>query len=73
MFWPVDILKVQEETKIKNLRDNSFQKGLNEDEWFYRKGVVGDHKNHFTEEIDQKFDQYLAKYEKKYMPLVTSK
>ena len=47
----VDILKVQEETKIKNLRGNSVQKGLNEDEWFYRKGVVGDWKNYFDEEM----------------------
>jgi hypothetical protein len=46
-----DILKVQEETRIKNLRSNSVQKGLNEDEWFYRKGVVGDWKNYFDDEM----------------------
>jgi len=50
----VDILKVQEETKIKNLRGNSVQKGLNEDDWFYRKGVVGDWKNYFDEKMFKK-------------------
>lgn len=47
----VDVLKVQEETKIKSLRGNSIQKGLNEEKWFYRKGIVGDWENYFDERM----------------------
>jgi len=50
----IDVLKVQEETELKKLRGSSAQKGLNEDEWFYRKGVVGDWKNYFDEKMLKK-------------------
>ena len=42
---------IQNETDIKNLRNTSKQKNLNEEDWFYRKGVIGDWKNYFDEEM----------------------
>ncbi|MBT7895680.1 MAG: hypothetical protein HN564_01670 [Flavobacteriales bacterium] len=45
------ILSIQNETDIDNLRINSKRKNLNEENWFYRKGKMGDWKNFFDNEM----------------------
>jgi hypothetical protein len=45
------ICSVQNETDINNLRINSKKKNLNEENWFYRKGEMGDWKNFFDDEM----------------------
>ena len=45
------ILSIQNETDIDNLRINSKRKNLNEENWFYRKGKIGDWKNFFDNEM----------------------
>ena len=44
-------LHIQKETDINKLRESSKEKNLNEEAWFYRKGIVGDWKNHFDEKM----------------------
>ena len=42
---------IQKETDIKKLRHTSKQKNLNEEDWFYRKGIIGDWKNYFDNDM----------------------
>ena len=49
-----DIESIIKETNISNLRKKSKEKDLNEEDWFFRKGVVGDGKKYFTEEMEAK-------------------
>ena len=42
---------IQKETDINNLRLNSKKKNLNEEDWFYRKGEMGDWKNFFNNKM----------------------
>jgi hypothetical protein len=46
-----EICSIQNETDIDNLRINSKKKNLNEENWFYRKGEMGDWKNFFDNEM----------------------
>ena len=45
------IKEIQKETEINKLRSNSKIKKLNQEEWFYRKGVIGDWKNYFDDKM----------------------
>tara|TARA_B100001758_G_scaffold247953_1_gene269025 strand:+ start:8516 stop:10174 length:1659 start_codon:yes stop_codon:yes gene_type:complete len=45
------IKSIQKETEINTLRSNSKIKKLNQEEWFYRKGIVGDWKNYFDDQM----------------------
>jgi hypothetical protein len=42
---------IQKETDINNLSLNSKKKNLNEEDWFYRKGEMGDWKNFFNNKM----------------------
>ena len=44
------------ETDIENLRSNYKSKKLNEEKWFFRKGIVGDWKSYFDESMISKVD-----------------
>ena len=56
------------ETSIESLRKNSKAKGLNESNWFYRKGEVGDWQNFFSEYMLKKLSlieqNHLSIFEK---------
>ena len=45
------VLKIQRETNIDNLRANLDRKYLNEEKWFFRKGKKGDWQNYFDDEM----------------------
>ena len=49
-----DIESIIKETNIVTLRKKSKEKDLNEEEWFFRKGIVGDGKKYFTPEMESK-------------------
>ena len=49
-----DIENIIKETNIATLRKKSKEKDLNEEDWFFRKGIVGDGKKYFTVEMDPK-------------------
>ena len=46
-----EIKVIQKETEINRLRSNSKINKLNEQEWFYRKGIIGDWKNYFDDQM----------------------
>ena len=51
------LLQIQKETDIENLRTNLKNKNLNEEEWFFRKGKKGDWKNYFDESMVSKINE----------------
>ena len=51
-----NIKYIQKETNINNLRANSKVKNLNEEDWFYRKGIIGDWKNYFNDKMLEKIN-----------------
>ena len=51
------LLQIQKETDIENLRSNLKNKNLNEEEWFFRKGEKGDWKNYFDESMVSKINE----------------
>ena len=55
-----DIDSIIKETNISNLRKKSKEKDLNEEDWFFRKGVVGDGKKYFTAEMKSKLTDIKA-------------
>ena len=50
------VLKIQRETNIDNLRENLDRKYLNEEKWFFRKGKKGDWQNYFDDEMISKIN-----------------
>ena len=54
------VIKIQKETNIDNLRANLDRKYLNEEKWFFRKGKKGDWQNYFDDEMISKINSIIS-------------
>ena len=49
------------ETDIENLRSNHKSKNLNEEKWFFRKGIVGDWQNNLDPKLVKTIEENFYK------------